>query len=188
MKKKIILLIVLIGITGFIYYMSDQPVVQSGEMSFGIDRWICSHFVEGFIQLTLQEQETMVLELDFWVRKSAHFVEYMMLGAVLMMAEQLFHNWCRASDCKGKSQNNRNRLKIGAIVAITVGSLYAVFDEIHQYFVPGRACQLRDMVIDICGVAAGVLMVFSVLWVRNQHIDRKQRVLKESKRSITGCL
>ena len=85
----------------------------------------------------------------------------------------------RASDCKGKSQNNRNRLKIGAIVAITVGSLYAVFDEIHQYFVPGRACQLRDMVIDICGVAAGVLMVFSVLWVRNQHIDRKQRVLKE---------
>ena len=178
MKKRIILLIVLIGIMGFIYYMSDQPVVQSGEMSFGIDRWIFSHFVDDFNQLTLQEQQAMVLELDFWVRKSAHFVEYMMLGAVLMMAEQLFCNWRRALDCKGKSQNNRNRLKIGAIVAITVGSLYAVFDEIHQYFVPGRACQLRDMVIDICGVAAGVLMVFSVLWVRNQHIDRKQRVLK----------
>ena len=162
MKKRIILLIVLIGIMGFIYCMSDQPVVQSGEMSFGIDRWICSHFVDDFNQLTLQEQQAMVLELDFWVRKSAHFVEYMMLGAVLMMAEQLFHN-----------------LKIGVIVAITVGSLYAVFDEIHQYFVPGRACQLRDMVIDICGVAAGVLIVFAVLWVRNQHTDRTKRVLKE---------
>lgn len=121
----------------------------------------------------------MVSKLDFWVRKSAHFAEYMMLGAVLMMAGQMFRNWRRTLDCKRKSQNNRNRLIIGAIVAITAGLLYAVLDEIHQYFVPGRACQLGDMVIDICGVAAGVLMVFSVLWVRNKHIDRKQRVLKE---------
>ena len=101
-------------------------------------------------------------ELDFWVRKSAHLAEYMLLGAALMSAVQLI----------GK----RNRLKIGMIAAVTVGSLYAVLDEIHQYFVPGRACQLRDVIIDICGVTAGVLMVVCVLWVRKKHIDRKKRV------------
>ena len=162
MKQRIIILIVLAGIMGFIYYMSDRPVIESGEMSFVIDRWICSHFVDGYNLLSLQEQEVMVYELDFWVRKSAHLAEYMLLGAALMSAVQLI----------GK----RNRLKIGMIAAVTVGSLYAVLDEIHQYFVPGRACQLRDVIIDICGVTAGVLMVVCVLWVRKKHIDRKQRV------------
>lgn len=144
----------LIGIMGFIYYMSDQPVVESGEMSFGIDRWICSYFVDGFDQLPLQEQEAMVYKLDFWVRKSAHFVEYMLLGAALMMAGQLFRN--------------RNRLKTRTITAVTAGALYAVLDEIHQYFVPGRACQLRDVVIDICGVTAGVFIALCAIWVINK--------------------
>ncbi|MGN0702807.1 MAG: VanZ family protein [Lentihominibacter sp.] len=161
MKKRMIILIVLVGIMGFIYYMSDQPVIESGEMSFVIDRWICRHFVDGYNLLPLQDQEAMVYKLDFWVRKSAHFAEYMLLGAALMAAVQLI--------------SKRNRLKSGIIVAVTVGSLYAVLDEIHQHFVPGRACQLRDVIIDICGVTAGALMVFCVIWVRKKHIDRKQQ-------------
>lgn len=48
--------------------------------------------------------------------------------------------------------------------ALTAGILYAASDELHQYFVPGRACQLRDVVIDGLGVLIGVLAgyLFSV--------------------------
>ena len=186
MRKKLILLIVLIGIMGFIYYMSAQPVLQSGEMSFGVDRWVCSHFVDGFESMTPQEQEAMVMSLDFWVRKSAHFTEYMVLGVMLMLAADMFRAGRRAKadsrsqagrrakadsrsqvSSRNRTQDNDRRIgrKGDAAMAIVVGVVYAVFDEVHQYFVPGRACQLRDMIIDICGVSAGVLIALCALWI-----------------------
>ena len=174
MRKKLILLIVLIGIMGFIYYMSAQPVLQSGEMSFGVDRWVCSHFVDGFESMTPQEQEAMVMSLDFWVRKSAHFTEYMVLGVMLMLAADMFRaGWRAKADSRlqvsrrNRTQDNDRRIgrKGDAALAIVVGVVYAVFDEVHQYFVPGRACQLRDMIIDICGVSAGVLIALCALWI-----------------------
>lgn len=157
---------VLACIMGFIYYMSAQPVVQSGEMSFGVDRWICRHFVDGFDNMTPDEQETMVSSLDFWVRKSAHFAEYMVLGVILFLV----------------IKRNRLRLVMQAAAAVAAGTLYAVMDEIHQYFVPGRACQLRDMLIDACGVTAGVLIAACALCITRKWHSRN----KNSRKSHTG--
>ena len=39
------------------------------------------------------------------------------------------------------------------------GTLFAVTDEIHQIYVSGRSCEFRDILIDSCGVALGVLLV-----------------------------
>ena len=50
-----------------------------------------------------------------------------------------------------------------------IGVLYAVTDEVHQYFVPGRSCELRDALIDACGVAAGV----AIVWWRGRKVARK---------------
>ena len=66
-KQKLILLIVLIGIMGFIYYMSAQPVVRSGEMSFRIDRLVCRLFVDGFENMTAEQQQVAVYDMDFLV-------------------------------------------------------------------------------------------------------------------------
>ena len=38
-------------------------------------------------------------------------------------------------------------------------SLYAVLDEVHQYFVPGRSCELRDMIIDISGCVLSIIII-----------------------------
>ena len=38
-------------------------------------------------------------------------------------------------------------------------SLYAVLDEVHQYFVPGRSCELRDMIIDISGCVLAIIII-----------------------------
>ena len=89
-KQKLILLIVLIGIMGFIYYMSAQPVVRSGEMSFRIDRLVCRLFVDGFENMTAEQQQVAVYDMDFLVRKSAHFLEYTMLGLILMLTGRTF--------------------------------------------------------------------------------------------------
>ena len=43
--------------------------------------------------------------------------------------------------------------------ALLTGLLYVVSDEIHQTFVPGRAGQLRDVLIDTCGVIIGICLI-----------------------------
>ncbi len=74
---------------------------------------------------------------DLVLRKIAHAAEYAVLGALL----------ARALRSPG--------------VAVLAGVLYAVSDEVHQAFVPGRLGSPIDVAIDALGVVAGV-----VLWER----------------------
>jgi VanZ family protein len=72
---------------------------------------------------------------DLVLRKLAHLAEYTVLGALLFRA-------------LGREPR-----------AVAIGSAYAVTDEIHQAFVPGRAGSPVDWSIDTAGVVAGVLLV-----------------------------
>jgi VanZ family protein len=48
------------------------------------------------------------------------------------------------------------------------GGVFAASDEIHQYFVPGRTCDIYDWLADIVGLALGAAIVYIVI--------RKKRV------------
>ena len=52
-------------------------------------------------------------------------------------------------------------------LAFVLGALYAVTDELHQVFVPGRMGSPLDVAIDVVGVAGGVL-----LWQRVASVRR----------------
>jgi VanZ family protein len=80
---------------------------------------------------------------DLALRKVAHAAEYAVLGALLARAL-------------------RSRVTAGV-----VGVLYAVSDEVHQAFVPGRLGSPVDVAIDAVGVVAGVL-----LWERAARARR----------------
>lgn len=41
---------------------------------------------------------------------------------------------------------------------LLIAGSYAVFDELHQYFVPGRAPDLYDILADSVGIAIGTLL------------------------------
>jgi VanZ family protein len=71
---------------------------------------------------------------DLVLRKLAHTAEYAVLGLLLMRALEQ------------------------AAVAFAVGVAFAVTDEIHQAFVPGRHGAPLDVLIDAAGVAIGVLV------------------------------
>jgi VanZ family protein len=71
---------------------------------------------------------------DLVLRKIAHAAEYAVLGALLV----------RATGRTG--------------IAFALGVLYAVSDEIHQSFVPGRLGSPLDVAIDAAGVAVGVAL------------------------------
>ena len=52
------------------------------------------------------------------------------------------------------------KLRFPKVYAFIATVLYAVTDEVHQIFVPGRACEWEDLVTDSAG-ALVVLLLFS---------------------------
>lgn len=76
---------------------------------------------------------------DFIIRKTAHCLEFTGLCLLINLA------WLFT---KGKQQK---------LISILCTSLYAVTDEVHQLFVDGRSCELRDWGIDTFGAILGAL-------------------------------
>ena len=90
-----------------------------------------------------------------FIRTFAHFCEYAGFGF-------LVHNLLFSI---------KDELK--PIPAILVSLGYAITDEIHQIFVPGRAFQLIDLTVDLGGIVLGAV-VFSIFFILNH----KAKILK----------
>lgn len=80
--------------------------------------------------------------LSYIVRKTAHFTIYAVLGflvsGIFIIPRKIFYT-------------------------LSVCFLYACTDEIHQYFVPGRACRFQDVIIDTSGALFGAL-IFALIF------------------------
>jgi len=83
------------------------------------------------------------------VRKTAHFVEYAILG---MLAWRTFH-----FDPAFSSYSVKRRFWL----AILCCMLFASTDEFHQSFVPTRQPAVQDVLLDTCGASFGVLAIWS---------------------------
>lgn len=144
--KNLICWILTILWMGMIFVFSAQNASDSSQLSGQTAFHAAFWFWPGFSELSTEAQAAWIESVQFWVRKAAHFLVYGGLGALLYGDFLLFH-WSRP-------------MKAGW--AWVVGTLYAASDEIHQLFVPGRSGQLRDVLLDSAGVAAGILLAWAV--------------------------
>ena len=168
----------------FIFAQSALPSELSSEES-GVIVDLIMRVIEGILPYG---REAIV----FAVRKGAHFMEYLILGAVLVPAVK---EWSEASRLSGGGEDLPGGgedlpgggedlpgggadlpeaapgllMAGGAPAAWLIGTAYAVTDEFHQSFVPGRSCEFRDIVIDSCGVLTGVLAALLAGWIRAQR-------------------
>jgi VanZ family protein len=76
------------------------------------------------------------------VRKYAHFTEYLILDILVL-------NALTVSGVRGFK---------GFIFSLVFCILYAISDEVHQLFVPGRGAQVTDVLIDSAGAFVGIGM------------------------------
>ena len=53
--------------------------------------------------------------------------------------------------------------------AITIVSIYAVLDEIHQYFVPGRFSSMNDFFLNFSGIVFASLLYFVMIAKKNKN-------------------
>ncbi len=144
-----------------IFCFSAQTATQSSALSGGLIRRLVETFYPGFNALDELAQAQIVQSFQLFVRKMAHFTIFAVFGFLTMSAL-----WCH--DIKDKQRRK---------LAVWIGAFYALTDEIHQVFVPGRAMRLYDIAIDILGVVVGTFIAFLLgLFVQKMILRRKKNV------------
>ena len=133
-KKSRILIIITVLFMIFIFVQSALPGPISGAESGVI--------VDILYRLTRADRAILTII----VRKGAHFTEYLILG------------FLAALDINSINTDKQAGLPLfkRIIIAWIIATLYAVTDEIHQAFVPERACAFTDVCIDSAGAIIGI--------------------------------
>jgi len=126
-----------------IFGFSAQDSEQSGSLSLMISEK-CIELVNSISGRHWSDMVMNELALYFEhpLRKLAHFTEYTCMGVLVYT---MWRPWKRCD----------KRLYGIAVLWVFIS---AAFDEIHQYFVPGRYGSFADVLLDTCGGAFGVLL------------------------------
>ena len=159
----------------FIFMMSSAGKDESNSQSGAVCEFICEHFVEGYEEMAPEEQIQMQQKISFPVRKCAHLSEYAVLGALMTLTAV---SWRReGEDTMRTGETPGGTVRILPVLA--AGFLYAVSDEIHQIFVPGRSGEPRDVLIDTSGVLIGICLVRFHFSLRERRKRKHPRTLSE---------
>lgn len=134
MKKLRKICIVLIIVWMIVVFMfSNQGGSGSSGMSLKISKLLFNN-------------DAVAEKMEGFIRKAAHITEYA-IGAML------FFGYCLTYP--------KMQLKKKMIFSEMCIILYAITDEIHQLFIPGRNGNVVDILIDSCGGLIGI----GVIWL-----------------------
>lgn len=159
---RAILLALIISVMVIIFALSAQDSNDSGMASGWLTETI--FFFLGIDGDSITEEE--FIKIEGFIRSAAHFSEYALLA---FLAAFLLKTYSLSA-----------LPVLGFSVAFS--SLYAITDEIHQIFVPGRAAQISDWLVDTSGALAGAAAVLLLLALA-ALISKKHKKKKKSRLS-----
>lgn len=152
---RIILILLLLSTFFVIFGFSSQD----GETSGGISRNITNRilrFSNKYNTLDQEQKEKIANRTERIIRKIAHFSIYTLVGLLLMGLLSTY--------------NIKENWRI--ILSVLLGMMYAISDEIHQSFTPGRTPKMADIYIDTLGVILGVLLILLFIKIYNKCITK----------------
>lgn len=134
-----------------IFFLSAQPGQQSYELSAQLAQQI--------------QQDNLAGTTPGWfspdfhanLRKWAHVWLYFLLAISTALTVCSFWNPA------GKP------FRFCTATALLVCLVYSISDELHQFFVPGRACLATDVLVDALGFVPGILLVCWLWYRRNRR-------------------
>lgn len=144
-----------------IFLFSAADGEESSELSTGVTEQVIG-IVNDVCQLEMTDAQKIEANetLEFYVRKTAHFTEYMILAFCMLLALKKCHGIY-----------GRKLYVLAFVFTVT----YAASDELHQSFVGGRSPQFRDVLIDGSGALAAVLLYLLIAGcIVTKSIDKKQ--------------
>lgn len=163
MPKNVLrgILIVLLLCTFYIIFGFSS---QNGEESGGISKRITNFILEKsskYNNLEQTKKEEVSKRTERIIRKIAHFSIYTLVGFLLMALFSTYENIKR-----------KYQIYISAIIGI----LYAISDEIHQSFTPGRGPKITDVFIDSLGVFFGMAVILLIVEIINRKNKKCHKV------------
>ena len=177
MKKGKTVLLVLVGLMlAFIWGHSLMSVEQSGAESLQIVEMLKGVFSRVCGLLGIGGAVEAVWITDHLVRKTAHFVEFAVLGGLLCLVCKVCMVTGGESGGKsvgesgvgepgGKSGGESTKSGVArAVCACLLGLLAAFLDETLQLF-SGRGSMVADVWLDFAGVVCGVAAVAAGMWI-----------------------
>ncbi len=136
MKRKLVWWVLIIAWCALIFYGSSNSGDTSGNQSASFLKVLADLFGGNF---PLSE---------YFIRKCAHFSEYFILGCLLFKG---FY---------------KDKLLNAMAFSTLAGIAYAASDEMHQYFIPGRAPRVFDVFIDSSGLISGILLLLFFAYMK----------------------
>lgn len=191
MQKRIILGILIIIWMITIFLFSNQDGMESENTSDIITNRLVNETIENDIEIEENldntnneninnsvnvakynyEFEMYKGEVRLVVRKSAHFIIYLVGGFLLF-------NFFRTYNISLRNQ---------IICAILGIILYASSDEFHQLFVNGRTARVEDVLLDTLGAIVGILLnliclkiVYKIKNKKDKSIENKSNLSREN--------
>lgn len=128
------------------FWFSSKPADVSSSQSKRV-----------LIELRIISQEDIINKtpkFKFWkrrIRKIAHFSLYALIGAGAFLAT--------------------GSIKKSILIVVLIGSM----DEMHQYFIPGRGAQVKDVLLDTLGGTSGVIFT-NIMTSFYRRYNRKLKI------------
>ena len=120
----------------FIFCLSSQVREQSNALSMDVTEMLIRT-----VEKVAPKSALSVSDLNHIVRKNAHFFAYLVLGLLVSNAMR---------------RSGFAKMQWTLLICV----LYAMSDEWHQMFVPGRGPQVKDVLIDSAGALLGIALYF----------------------------
>ena len=131
---------------GLMFFMSASNGEASSSMSGGLTDLVIRLFFKDYTGNGPENDYVLMMQVEFFIRKAAHFMEFLILGGLFVSFLLQF----------------RFRFVTAGLFAFVSGVLFAASDEFHQSFVEGRAAMAFDVLVDSAGVFFGVLIFLGI--------------------------
>ncbi len=148
-------LLLVLSLMIMIFCFSAQPAEESDDTSGYFVSLILKILVPDYDSLDPEAKSELEHQASFAVRKTAHLTEYAVLGFALLLHVIALQQ--------------KMLIRFPGLSAFLVGALYALSDEIHQLFVPGRSGEGKDVLLDSAGVLLGIGILSLILAVRKKR-------------------
>ena len=155
-KVRVLLWCCILATLAAIFFFSAQAGSRSTQTSGLVVKLIIRLFYPDYDTYTAARQSGVFAEITQYVRKGAHFLEYMTLGFLLTLLLKSYG------------------IFFAPLCAWLGSSLYACTDELHQTLVSARAGTWWDVLLDSGGGLTGVLAAMAVAAL----IRRRQKAQK----------
>ncbi len=145
--KKIFSIALLLFWMGFIFLMSTDFGASDGKPNQKV--------IQVVKEQTGVDMNSQVgkVSINAYFRKNMHFFEFAVLGLLILNVLALY------------------RINHRYEISLAFSSLYAGFDELHQMYVMSRTSLFTDVLIDTCGAALALTLVYII--AKHRHLANK---------------